>query len=347
MRHLFYVSQLYSLSILRPIQAAARNRGDECAWFFDPPLDGTRFLESNELHLKSVVEVLAWVPDAVYVPGNIVPDFFPGVKVQVFHGLATDETGKKGHYRIRGFFDLYCTRNPDETEKFEELARKHGHFRVAETGWPKLDPLFSIEGRDIRSEIGTDKPIVLFASTFSPSLTSAPVLVDTIRALSAAGEWHWLVTLHPKMPTDVVARYRAMAGPHLTFFESHEDVLPLLRVAEAMLCDTSSIAIEFQMLGKPLVTFRNKSPGPQMIDVTHPEEIGPAIEKALARPAGLMDATLTFIDTVQPVRDGQSSERILAEVDRIISSGYGHLKPKPLNLLRKWKIRKKLGYFKF
>ena len=29
------------------------------------------------------------------------------------------------------------------TAPFEELARQYGHFAVAETGWPKLDPLFA------------------------------------------------------------------------------------------------------------------------------------------------------------------------------------------------------------
>ena len=91
MRHLFYVSQLYSLSILRPIQRAACERGDDCAWFFDPPLDGAAYLDEDELHLSTADDVIHWNPDAVYVPGNVVPDFFPGVKVQVFHGRGSEQ----------------------------------------------------------------------------------------------------------------------------------------------------------------------------------------------------------------------------------------------------------------
>lgn len=344
-KYLFYVSQLYSLSIMRPLQETIRKRGDDCAWFFDRPEAGTAHLLIDEKQLKTVDEVKRYKPLAVFVPGNVVPDFFPGIKVQIFHGLATDDTGKKGHYRIRGFFDLYCTRGPEETEKFQALADSLGHFRVVETGWPKLDPLFSEKSDlSLRDELGTDKPIILYASTFSPSLTSAPDLYETILSLSTSGQWHWLVTLHPKMDRGVVDRYRELAGPNLTFFESSEDVLPLLKTADAMLCDTSSIAIEFQVLGKPLVTFRAKSPGPQQLDVRVPDEVQSSLTQALQTPSGLMEATRAFTDSLHPWYDGLSSQRVLDAVDRFLLSGQGELKRKPLNILRKWKIRRKLRY---
>ena len=344
--YLFYVSQLYSLSIMRPLQAAIRKRGDDCAWFFDRPNAAASHLLDGEQLLKTVADVKAYNPAAVFVPGNVVPDFFPGIKVEIFHGLASDDTGKKGHYRIRGFFDLYCTRSPEETDKFQALADYYGHFRVVETGWPKLDPLFA-EGTDtpLKEQLQMDKPVVLYASTFSPSLTSAPALYETIRSLSLTGEWHWLVTLHPKMDTDVVAKYRSLAGPHLSFFESHQDVSPLLMRADAMLCDTSSIAIEFQMLNKPLVTYRTKVPGPHLINVIAVQDVETALAKALQYPEELMNETESFVNKIHPKRDGLSSDRILDAVDRFLEYDVGILKAKPLNLLRKYKIRKKLGWF--
>ncbi len=346
--YLFYVSQLYSLSIMRPLQLAIRQRGDDCAWFFDRPEMGGNHLNQDEKQLKTVAEVKAYNPLAVFVPGNVVPDFFPGIKVQIFHGLATDDTGKRGHYRIRGFFDLYCTRGPEETATFTRLAERYGHFHVAETGWPKLDPLFA-EGQSasFREQLGTKKPVVLFASTFSPSLTAAPELFEVIRDLSAKADWHWLVTLHPKMDKDLVDRYRSLSGPHLSFFESHEDVLPLLKTAEAMLCDTSSIALEFQMLGKPLVTYRTRVPGPHLLNVIDPFEVEDALKKALSRPRDLMEQTETFAQKLHPRRDGASSQRVLEAVDRIVAEHVIGTKNKPLNLLRRFKIRKKLGYYHF
>ena len=47
--------------------------------------------------------------------------------------------------------------------------------------------------------------------------------------------------------------------------------MPLLQRADAMLCDSSSIILEFMFLDKPVVTFRNSHPGPHLIDVDRPK----------------------------------------------------------------------------
>lgn len=345
-RYLLFVTQLYSFSILRPLQEAIRARGDEVAWYLHNIDDS--FLRPDEKRLNSIAEVKRYDPAAVFVPTNWVPDFFPGVKVQVFHGLANDATGKKGHYRIRELFDLYCTHAEEGTRTFSRLARKHGTFHVVETGWPKLDPLFRETGEDIRKYRPDDnRPVVLYASTFSPSLTSAPALLETIKGLSLRGDWHWLVTMHPKQDAAVVAEYRALQGPNLQYIEAGEDLLPLLRAADVMLCDTSSIGLEFMLLDKPVVTFRTRVPGPQVIDVREPCEIAPAITRALSRPSELMSAGRAYIDRLHPYRDGCSSERVLKATDELIRTHIHRLEAKPLNLWRRLKIRKWMRYYRW
>ncbi len=350
-KYLFFVNHSYSYDILRPLQKAIRNRGDEIAWFVQGTDDSC--LRADEKQLHTVAEVRQYNPVAVYVPGNWVPDFFPGVKVEVFHGLANDETGKKGHYRIRGLFDLYCTHAPEVTKKFQALAKKYKTFSVAETGWPKLDPLFNSDLRDLspyddfRNTTKVDKPIILYASTFSPSLTSAPYLIEVIRKLSESSKWHWLVTLHPKMPEEVVAQYKAMQGDNFTYVDSSYDVLPLLRVADAMLCDTSSIGLEFLQLNKPLVTFKAKVPGPHVINVTDENEIESALTYALSMPEDLLLEAKKFSEKLHVYFDGSSSERVLQATDYFIENEYDKLKAKPLNLWRKFQMRKKMSYYKF
>lgn len=352
-RYLFFINQLYSYSILRPLQQAIRRRGDDVAWFVQGTDD--RYLKDDEKQLHSVSEVKSYHPEAVFVPGNWVPDFFPGVKVEVFHGLANDQTGKKGHFKVRGLFDLYCTHAPEGTRVFSDMAEQYGTFRVKETGWPKLDPLFCVDERGshvkiplqlLRDKIHTDKPIVFYASTFSPSLTSAPLLIDTIRRLSKHSAWHWLVTLHPKTPEDVVMQYRNMSGPDFTFIESNQDVLPLQLIADVMLCDTSSILLEFMLLNKPVVTFRTKMPGPHVIDVLDVDKIEAAIASALTRPDALLSAMKTYANNLHAYNDGKSSERVLAATDEFISNDKGRLKPKPLNLWRKMQMRKRMNYYR-
>jgi len=341
-RYLLFATERYALAILRPLEAEIRKRGDEAAWFALG--EAGRGLRPGESRLATVREVKAFEPRAVFVPGNWVPDVFPGAKVEVFHGFNVQKRSRrKGHFRIRGFFDLYCTQGPDTTEPFRLLAERHGYFRVVETGWPKLDPLFRA-GRDPAPAAGR-RPLVLYASTFSAGLSSTGALYDLIREESARGRWDWLVTFHPKMPREAVERYRALEGEHLSFADT-DDVLPLLRRADVMLSDTSSIASEFLLLDKPVVTFRNRAPGPQLIDVTRPEQVVPALGRALGRPAALQAEIRRYAARIHPYRDGRSSQRVLAAADDLVDRGPRDLRRKPLNLLRRLRARHAVRYYR-
>lgn len=341
-RYLFYIEQDYCYAVLRPIQEAIRRRGDETAWLPVGPDISTRYLHDDERRFGHVSEAIEWNPYAVLVPGNEVPRFLPGLKVEVFHGLNSGKRRRDGaqyHFIIRGLFDLYCTHGPNTTGRFQELARRHGHFRVAETGWSKLDPLFRGVGR---SRSGP-RPTVLFASTFTPRLSAAPRLLRTIEELARTDRWQWLVNMHPKMPGEVVEAYRAIQGPNLELVET-DDVTPLLARADVMLCDTSSILSEFLVLHKPVVTFRTARPADYVLDVQEPDHVGPAMERALERPVELMEAIRRYADETHPYRDGRSSERTLDAIDQLAEQGLGDLRRKPPNLHRHWKMRRLLDY---
>ena len=343
-RYLFFVSELYALAILRPLQAAIRARGDEVAWFLErEPI--ARFLRAGETRLTTVPQVMEWRPRAVFVPGNWVPQFFPGLKVEVFHGFSVGKRSEaRGHFRIRGAFDLYCTQGPDTTGPFEELQRQLGYFRVAQTGWPKLDPLFaplSVHQADV---VAGERSTVLYASTFTESITSARALHATIASSAQQGEWQWLVTLHPKMAADIVESYRALQSPNLRFVMT-DDILELYSQADVLLSDTSSVVPEFLTQHKPVVSFRNRRPGPHLLDVQQEAEVVPALRTALSRPDSLMRAIAGYADRIHPYRDGKSSERVLSAAERAIELGRAGLKGKPLNLWRQLQARQRLGYW--
>ncbi|MEA1082546.1 CDP-glycerol glycerophosphotransferase family protein [Marinobacter qingdaonensis] len=344
-RYLFFVNQPYSYSILRPLQDEIRRRGDEAAWFVAGC--STAPLRADERHLKTVKEVMAFNADATFVPGDWVPYFFPGIKVEVFHGMARNKRGhssedESDHYRIRGWFDLYCTHAKRDTAKFQELAESHGHFAVAHTGWPKLDPLLAQSVAGERKRDASEPPVVFFASTFSRSVTAAPALAETIGRLAASDRWRFIVTLHPKMDPSIVDAYRQMTGKNLRFVESDEDLLPILPEADVMLCDTSSIMFEFMFLDRPVVTFKTKMPGPYLIDVASEDEVEAALKSALARPPALMDAARTLCQELHSFHDGHSSARVLDAVDDFFANKQQRLTSKPLNLIRKIKVRRRL-----
>jgi CDP-glycerol glycerophosphotransferase (TagB/SpsB family) len=337
-RYLLYGSERYALAILRPLQTAIRARGHEAAWFFDGP--GAKELRADEKHLPTTRAVRDFAPAAVLTSSNAVPHFFPGAKVEVFHGF---DAGKPRHIYIRGFFDLYCTTGPRDTQAFAEKARELGHFAVRQTGWPKLDPYLREHGGESPPPV-RERPAILYHSTFSPSWSAAQILYETIRDMSRTGRWRWIVTLHPKSAPETAARYRALENEHLRF-ATEDNILDLFPQVDMMISDTSSALNEFLLTYKPVVTFKNRRPGPQLIDIDQPGQLLPSIERALARPPELMREIREYADSIHPYRDGRSSERVLDAVDEFVASGARNPRRKPRNWWRKLKIRKRIGYW--
>ena len=342
LKYLLYAEQDYAFAILRPLQRAILARGDEVAWFLAGDEITSGFLRPEEHVLKRVADVRAWRPDVVLVPGNVVPAFIPGLKVAVFHGFNARKRSRgtlDSHFALRGCFDLYCTQGPSTTVPFELLAAKHRYFSVVETGWPKVDPLFW--GSPQRNP--NERPIILLSSTFSSRLTLTPHLYEQVQRLSEMGRWQWLVTFHPKMSVEWVEKYRALENDHLQFIET-DNIIPLLQQADVMVCDTSSILQEFLVLEKPVVTFRNRTPGPQLIDIQQPDELESAIVQGLKPGDDLKREISDYVLQMHPYRDGRSSERVLDAVEKRLS-GNQVFPSKPVNLWRNLKARRQLNYF--
>lgn len=337
-KYILHIAQNYSFEILRPLQAEIMKRGGECVWFVaSNNVDVAQFFP-GEVFISKPHDIEGYDSCAVFSPGNNVPSFLRGVKVQVFHGL---EWKKKGHFKIRDFFDLYCTQGPITTSKFISLSKKHQNFLVKETGWSKLDPLFSTAP----FPLDTDKPVVLYAPTFSEKLTSAIECFDEIESLVKKGKYYWLIKFHPLMNKDIVKRYKKLSGIDFEVIEDFS-ILPLLKCANVMVSDTSSVIGEFMLLGKPVVTYRNSAPDLALLNITDPRQLAESIEVALSESDTLEEEIKNYNSQLHPYSDGLSSARILDAVDEMLS-GAAAKKKRPLNLFRNFKIRKKFNYWKF
>jgi len=339
-RFLIYISQPYSIPIGLPLQREIENRGFEVKWFCDEEETQQKFHDKTRL-IDSVESALAYQPDVVLVATNEVADFFPGVKVQIFHGFSVGKrTEAKGHFNIRGFFDLYCTQGPSTTIPFQILANKHKHFKIVETGWSKMDPLFPLQ-----SDEKNDIPTIMISSTFTTRLSLAKntEIVEEIARISKLQKWHFIAVLHPKMEREIVEKFKAMQHAFFTFYDT-TDLVPLYKQADIMLSDTTSAITEFVLQKKPVVTINNNQPASYMIDITKASEIEDSLTYALSKPAAIMQELDSFIKETHPYVDGKSSARVIDACLDFLE--HDTIKAKPLNLIRRYKIRKKLKYFK-
>jgi CDP-glycerol glycerophosphotransferase (TagB/SpsB family) len=345
--YLLFANERYALAILAPLAEALHARGHVAHALLVGGAANSRL--PAPVRPVDVREAVALQPRAVFSAANQVPTFVSGAKVQLFHGFNVEKrSDERGHFRVRGLYDLYCTQGPATTTPFRELAARAGHFAVAETGWPKLDPLFrSVDpaAAGLRAPSG-GRPVVLFASTFTERLSAAPHLYDTLATQIARGDHYWLLTLHPKTADDIVARYRALAGANAQYIET-EQVICAQRAADVLLADTTSVVSEFVVQQKPVITFRNRAPKPHMIDFADPAQLPAMLARGLAPDPELRAAIAAYANHIHPSRDGRASERVIDATEALLADGgLQRLRRKPLmTFLRSLQIRKDLGYW--
>lgn len=92
MRIVLFCENKYAISILTPIQDAALKNGNQDIFWYVHAKNIPEFPLKNEVKwTNSIQEVYDYSPEAIFVPGNIVPYYLPGVKIQVFHGYAAEK----------------------------------------------------------------------------------------------------------------------------------------------------------------------------------------------------------------------------------------------------------------
>lgn len=344
-KFLLYFSYNYAIPIGMPLQEEILKRGFKVKWFTYIPASKKGFPGNAEL-LNTIDEVINYQPDIILSMTDYVPDFLPGLKVQIFHGFNPDKREAHEHFTIRGFFDLYCTQGPATTTRFKEQQKKYRHFEVIETGWSKMDSLFTNEN-DTKT-LSHERPVILITSTFSRRLSLAlnDDVFKEIKRLSESGKFDFIVTLHPILPADIIEKWKNLNGKYFIFFDT-TNLNPLFKKADIMFSDTTSAIQEFTLTQKPIVTFRHNRPNDYIINVTEPGKIEEAFDYALTYPAEIVDNIKKTAKALHPYTDGRSSERVITAVINFLHANKSHLKKKPLNFVRKYKVRKELHYFTF
>ncbi|WP_299779919.1 CDP-glycerol glycerophosphotransferase [uncultured Formosa sp.] len=341
-KFLIYISYSYALPIGNPLEEEIKSRGYDVKWFSDLE-DGYKALNTKTNVLKNIKDVVNYKPDIVLTATNYVPDFITGIKAQVFHGFNAEKRPEKTnsftHFRIRGFFDLYCTQGPSTTSIFKQLEKKHKNFKVIETGWSKVDPLFPIT----KKESGRT---VMIASTFTERLSLAynDDVYQEIKRLSTTGTFNFIMVLHPKSPINIVKKWQALDSENFTFHNT-TNLVPLYKQADIMFADTTSAIQEFLLQQKPVVAFNHTFNHNYLIHTHQAKELESAFNTALNPSEDLIKNIEIFIKDLHPYFDGKSSSRVIDATISFLNEDKSYLKRKPLNLIRKYKIRKLLNYF--
>lgn len=352
MRILLFCENRYAIDILNPLQeyVADNNLPHEVMWYIHQPKIKTFEYASKVRWTNSIQEAYNFSPEAVFVPGNIVPYYLPGVKIQVFHGYAAE---KKDHWIIRRYFDTYFTQGPYFTSHFKALAQKYGDFEVVETGWPKQDWIkrnlhkYDDERQRLLQQSGC-KRIILYAPTFSPKLTSLPLegMKEKLGELAKRNDALVLMKFHPLTCKEWADEYRAWAEgkSNVIFVDQGENITKYQLMSDVLISDTSSAVYEFLLLSRPVITIGTIAKDIYWENIPTPATLCEAYDRALSDPEAIARRQW-IVDNYDPYLDGCVCKRMIEAAADYIRR-HGVPRKRSLNLWRKYTSIKTFGWIK-
>lgn len=187
---------------------------------------------------------------------NLIAPGHARCRVQIFHGVS---------FRNRAIrpqndgCDFYFLAGPYMSRRFEETGLVGpGDPRALRIGFMKTDALIdgSLSREQLLAAHGFDgrRPVILYAPTGQKHNSLELMGEEVIRRLAATGRYDLMVKLHdhPKKSIDWQERLAPLAGPHVRITRD-ADVIPLLRLADLLITDASSVSSEFSLRDRPMV----------------------------------------------------------------------------------------------
>ena len=229
-----------------------------------------------------------------------------------------------------------------------ELSLKYGDFEVLETGWPRQDWIaehrndFNQEREQLLKQYGKQQ-IVLYAPTFSPKLTSLPLIKDNLVKLSKQKDVLLLMKFHPLTRQEWVDEYKALAAQYdnIVYVDDYS-VTKYMLMADVMISDTSSTIYAFLLLDKPVVTLNAISKDVYWKNINNPDELCSAIDEVQENQK-YIDLRKWVIANYDPYTDGQVARRMLEGVRDYIRRK-GVPARRKLNLWRRYTSIKTFGF---
>ncbi len=344
MKYILFCQNNYAFAIFEPIKKVLERKSYNYIWYISKNIENDFPFKSDNYTVK-ISDLETYKSDVILVPGNEVPYYLRGLKTQIFHGLAGE---KKGHFRIRHYFDLYLTQGPYFTKTFNKLKQKYNNFDVIETGWPKLDiygnnkNLYYQEKQQLLIN-NEAKKIILYAPTFSPKLTSAPFLIEQIKQLAKTNkDYLILIKFHPLMNKEWIETYTKIAQAiGNIIFITDKSVTKYLLIADILISDTSSVIYEFLLLDKPAITFNNISKNIYWCNSNNFNELDTLVKNNIIEDPYSKSRAYIY-QQFHPYCDGKSSERIV-EITKQYIEKQGVPNKRKISIFRRMKIHSIFG----
>ena len=186
----------------------------------------------------------------------------------------------------------------------------------------------------------------MIASTFTKRLSLAynESVYQEIKRLSISGSFHFIMVMHPKLPNELKKKWQSLNSANFTYYNT-TDLIPLFKKADILFADTTSAIQEFLLQKKPVVTFNHTFNHTYLLNIQDAKNIEKTFQEALLYPEKLVKNIENFIQDLHPYFDGKSSKRVIDATISFLHKDKSYLKQKPLNLVRKYKIRKRLNHF--
>lgn len=317
-----HISQRYHYRILKPVFDALLEEGHIC-WL-----------------TPHVSELTAFGPDIVMLAESHAPhlrDRLPkALFVWVRHGLISKNTTTFAS-RVADFACLTSEANRDWYIRHGGRPRRD--FWI--TGYPQMDVLFQPGELPLGIDLKPDRKVVLYAPTWTPGLSSADMLGDRVADLIRGRRTDVTLLIKPH-PVTVNHRpqwleiWRAVAAsqPDVHFFDDPAaDIMPLLKRADVLVSDASSVMFQYLAMNRPMVLITN----PDRFKVSHydprgiewrwrdvgrevhdPKELAGAVSDALADPTlGEEPRARYRRELFGRYTDGRAGERIAQKITEL------------------------------
>jgi len=253
-------------------------------------------------------------------------------KVHTFHGVSFK--GRAYTPKVLEYDRLFMV-GPYMEERFVEKGiLKKGDTRMCRVGMPKLDPL--VDGtltREVAREglgLGGEDRVVLYAPSWGAGSSLEGFGEEVVRCCLASG-LRLVVKLHDHTLRDPAWRERLKTWESVgvTIYRD-PDVVPVMAASDLLVSDMSSVANEYLLLNRPLVTilppnYRQRYAQTADLEswratgsivVEGVEELGGAIREALEHPEEGSEARLAMARRLfyNPGRATQRAVQVVREL---------------------------------